>query len=214
MQTSCIVEQRVLVKCYVLWLLKYMTTLFFQEKLGLSNTEGSFVNGILKCKFRRSKQTGQQPNSELFDLDKDWYLMFGTGPAISGTVLLLILFSLISLFILHGQGRLVVYYGINSLSLMMSLTYCIKSPIKPMVYYCECFWSMVLSTNFRTLVSLRYWNYIYIIEILTKKMLKYFRIKKTRVFLRPLWIWIVDFKLHYLCTFFQLKPWYSYLLIT
>ncbi|KAJ8305655.1 hypothetical protein KUTeg_016200 [Tegillarca granosa] len=54
------------------------------DKLGLSNTEGSLVNGILRCKFRRSKQTGQQTNNELFDLDKDWHLMFGTGPATSG----------------------------------------------------------------------------------------------------------------------------------
>ena len=49
---------------------------------------GSFKNGIFSCSFKRtkseSKRVRRATDSSLFDLEKDWHLMFGFGTAVTG----------------------------------------------------------------------------------------------------------------------------------
>ncbi|XP_069126551.1 putative ferric-chelate reductase 1 homolog [Argopecten irradians] len=54
--------------------------------VGLSMTSGTFQDGILSCKFRRSKpnqvtrrKRQVDPSQSMFDLNQKWYLMFGQG---------------------------------------------------------------------------------------------------------------------------------------
>ncbi|XP_076071249.1 putative ferric-chelate reductase 1 homolog [Mytilus galloprovincialis] len=55
---------------------------------GLSNTVVTVQNGMFKCSFRKNKRLSrrkrQTTNSLFVDLDSDYNLMFGTGPAYPG----------------------------------------------------------------------------------------------------------------------------------
>lgn len=51
-------------------------------KLGLSQEYGSFVDGIFTCRFTREKLVPTE--SRLFNLNKNWFLLFAHGTAIEG----------------------------------------------------------------------------------------------------------------------------------
>ena len=53
-----------------------------QSQAGLSDVSGSYVSGVLSCKFTRAKRVDAEPN--MFDLEQDWNIMFAHGNALSG----------------------------------------------------------------------------------------------------------------------------------
>ncbi|XP_052258133.1 putative ferric-chelate reductase 1 homolog [Dreissena polymorpha] len=54
-------------------------------QLGLANFRGGYQNGVLWCAFTRQKSGNVQ--SEMFDLNQDWYLMLAKGSAVPGYIL-------------------------------------------------------------------------------------------------------------------------------
>lgn len=57
---------------------------FLQPKIGLSQEYGSFVDGIFTCGFTRDKLVPTE--SRVFNLNKDWYILYAYGTAIEGIV--------------------------------------------------------------------------------------------------------------------------------
>ncbi|XP_069126728.1 uncharacterized protein [Argopecten irradians] len=51
-------------------------------KLGISNEGGSFVDGVLTCSFRRQKVVTS--DISVYDLNKDWHILFAHGTAMAG----------------------------------------------------------------------------------------------------------------------------------
>lgn len=60
---------------------------FLQPQEGLSNTSGSFVDGIFECGFAREKRV---ENAEtIFDLEKPWNILFASGRTKNGNYMCL-----------------------------------------------------------------------------------------------------------------------------
>ncbi|XP_063442081.1 ferric-chelate reductase 1-like isoform X1 [Mytilus trossulus] len=59
----------------------HANTRLSNPKLGISNEQGSFVDGTFSCSFTRQKIVPEE--SRIFDLRNDWYLMFATGSSMS-----------------------------------------------------------------------------------------------------------------------------------
>ena len=54
-----------------------------QPQSGISNTSGSFVDGVFECGFVRQKYV--ENTEEVFDLEKPWNILFASGRSKSGT---------------------------------------------------------------------------------------------------------------------------------
>ncbi|KAL3869445.1 hypothetical protein ACJMK2_042126 [Sinanodonta woodiana] len=52
--------------------------------LGLTNTRWEYKDGIIHCGFSRQKRV--QGDTHIFDLEQDWYIMYGEGPSRLGFV--------------------------------------------------------------------------------------------------------------------------------
>ncbi|XP_033738341.1 ferric-chelate reductase 1-like isoform X2 [Pecten maximus] len=51
-------------------------------KLGLSNEGGSFMDGVFTCRFTRQKVVTS--DTSVYDLNKDWHILFAQGTAMAG----------------------------------------------------------------------------------------------------------------------------------
>ena len=65
----------------MLYLQLYYLSLF-QPKLGITQESGSVTNGIFHCSF--SRKNFIEGEKDVFDLNKDWFMMFAEGPAVNG----------------------------------------------------------------------------------------------------------------------------------
>jgi hypothetical protein len=63
---------------------KYISSFVFQPKLGIIEEYGSSNNGIFSCSFTR--QNFVDGEKDVFDLNKDWHMMFAVGPAVNGKI--------------------------------------------------------------------------------------------------------------------------------
>ncbi|KAK3591241.1 hypothetical protein CHS0354_010609 [Potamilus streckersoni] len=52
--------------------------------LGLTNTRSEYKDGIIRCSFSRQKRV--PGDTQIFDLEQDWYIMYGEGPSRLGFV--------------------------------------------------------------------------------------------------------------------------------
>ena len=50
--------------------------------MGLTNTSGSFVDGVFECGFVRQRYV--ENTKKIFDLEKPWKILFATGRAKNG----------------------------------------------------------------------------------------------------------------------------------
>ena len=57
-------------------------TLVLQPKLGILQESGGRTDGIFRCSFTRENFVAGE--KDVFDLTKDWHLMFAEGAAING----------------------------------------------------------------------------------------------------------------------------------
>ncbi|XP_052778173.1 putative ferric-chelate reductase 1 [Mya arenaria] len=56
---------------------------------GISNFQGGISNGVLRCRFFRIKSAnGTALENTMYDLNQDWHLMFATGPAMQGFLMM------------------------------------------------------------------------------------------------------------------------------
>ena len=53
--------------------------------MGISNTSGSFVDGIFECAFVRQRYV--EDSEQIFDLEKPWNILFASGRAKNGTLM-------------------------------------------------------------------------------------------------------------------------------
>ncbi|WAR24449.1 FRRS1-like protein [Mya arenaria] len=60
-----------------------------ESDYGISNFQGGISNGVLRCRFFRIKSAnGTALENTMYDLNQDWHLMFATGPAMQGCVMI------------------------------------------------------------------------------------------------------------------------------
>lgn len=60
-----------------------LSPFFLQPKLGITQEFGSVNDGIFHCAF--SRKNFMEGEKDVFDLNKDWFMMFAEGPAVNGT---------------------------------------------------------------------------------------------------------------------------------
>ncbi|XP_053395614.1 uncharacterized protein LOC123525863 [Mercenaria mercenaria] len=80
--TECITE-REKIQVYQSYNLDYYRNMrLLTPKLGITEEFGSSNNGIFSCSFTR--QNFVNGEKDVFDLNKDWHMMFAVGPAVNG----------------------------------------------------------------------------------------------------------------------------------
>ena len=62
-------------------------TFYLQATTGISEVSGSYYDGVFKCRFTRAYRVDVEPR--IFDLQKDWNIMFAHGSLAFGSMYML-----------------------------------------------------------------------------------------------------------------------------